>query len=86
MESEQRVFLTYDEAVGMLPDGDTIHTFRSGTGILLGVDHPRKSLLEKLKAHKIELSGQLAKSMNHGIALIDDNGPLFIETNKGEMK
>jgi len=77
-----RVFLTFEQAIEMLPEGDNIHTFRSSIpGIIIGADISRKCLYEKMKAYQIELSGSQATRMNHGIVLTDKTGPLFIETN-----
>lgn len=83
MEDEKE-FITFEEAVKMLPDGDYVHTFRSSApGIVIGADWSREDLLEKMKKAGLELSGAAATAMKHGIALIDDQGPLFIAT-KGE--
>ena len=76
----ERVFIEYEKAIAMLPDGKDIHTFRSTYGMLMGADFERQKLLEKMKDHKIELSGEMATAMHHGIVLIDKTGPLFIET------
>ena len=83
--SEERVFIKYEKAIEMIADGDHIHTFRSSSpGIMLGADWDRKSLLEKMKNYKIEPSGKMAAAMNHKIVLIDETGPLFIETRQIE--
>jgi hypothetical protein len=80
-----REFLTYDKAVAMLPDGDTIHTFRSSIpGVIIGADWERENLLEAIKIHNPELSGNQAAAMNHGLIIIDQHGPLFIETKPGK--
>lgn len=83
MGNEDRVFIKYEKAVEMLPNGDDIHTFRSsGGGMLLGADWEREALLDKIQENKIELSGPMATGMGHGIVLIDDTGPLFIATKR----
>ena len=78
----ERVKLTFDDAVAMLPDGDNIHTFRSGPFMLIGADWGREPLTEAIRKYGAELSGQMATNMDHGLVLIDDRGPLFIETKK----
>jgi hypothetical protein len=81
-----RKSLTYDEAVAMLPDGDTIHTFRNPAwGLLLGADWSREYILNAIEKHGCELTGGMAAGMNHGIWINDqkDGGGLFIETKKG---
>lgn len=72
--------VSLETAVAMLPDGDTIHTFRSGPGLLLGADMSRAQIVEAMKAHGVELSGHTATSMCHGLALRDEHGWLFIAT------
>ena len=78
--TEEIVILSKEEAVSMLPEGDTIHTFRSVGSTLLGADCDRKELIAKFDKYEIELSGPMATQMKHGIAIRDDQGPLFIET------
>ena len=83
--SDERVFLSFEEAVKMLPDGEYIHTFRNpGAGLMVGADHDRTELLEKMKESDLELSGEAATAMKHGLVLFDDNGPLFIATKTKE--
>ena len=83
--SDERVFLSFDEAVKMLPDGEYIHTFRNpAVGLVFGSDHDRTELLEKMKKSVLELSGEAATAMKHGLCLIDETGPLFIATKTKE--
>ncbi len=80
----ERVFLSYDEAVAMLPDKETIHVFTNpGMGILVGADWDRESLLKVLAEHRPELSGQVATEMKHGLCVQDHYPLLFIETKGG---
>ena len=68
----------------MLPDGDSVHTFRNSIpGVMLGADWSREILLAKMEKSNLELSGPGATGMKHGIVLFDDRGPLFIETKGG---
>lgn len=76
-----REFVTYEQAVAMLPDDDEIHTFvNSAANILLGADWSREDVLEFFRKHdgEIELSGENATRMKHGLA----HGPrrLFFAT------
>ena len=66
-DSNKRVFLSYEEAEAMLPDGDTIHTFAGGGMMLIGADWSRKDVLELFKTGKPELAGDMATSMGHGL-------------------
>jgi hypothetical protein len=81
---KKKEFISFEQAVKMLPDEERIHTFRSTGPVILGADHDRVSLIETMKKFqdKIELSGKNATAMGHGIVLTDDKGPLFIKTNK----
>ena len=81
-EIEKKEFISFEQAVKMLPDEEHIHTFRSVGPVILGADHDRISLLETMRKFqdKIELSGKNASEMGHGIVLTDDKGPLFIKT------
>jgi hypothetical protein len=73
--------LTFAEAEAMLPEGDSIHTFRSGAGLLLGADWPRGAILAALREAKtIGRSGAVACSLKHGIVIQESGKPLFIET------
>jgi len=79
--SEERIFLTFDQAVEMLPDGDSIHTFMCGGPVLLGADWDRKRVVEVLRNGKPELSGEMATNMRHGIAATREDGEtIFIAT------
>jgi hypothetical protein len=80
--SEERVFLTPEDAEAMLPDGDLVHTFRGGGSIIIGADWDRNDLIKSFKKYRPELSGEQATAMNHGIVLTDDRGYLFVETRK----
>jgi hypothetical protein len=79
-----RVLLTDEEAIAMLPDGDTVHTFRqSAAGVLIGADWPRERLIAAIREGQPELSGGAATGMGHGLA-VGLVGTLFVETRKPE--
>jgi hypothetical protein len=81
MNDDQPEFVSYDDAVTMLPDGDTIHTFRGGGMILIGADWSRADLLDALRAAPaIRPAGEMARSMKHGLAAVVGDSWLFIET------
>lgn len=85
-----KIYLTTEEAIALLPKGDTIHTFYS-TGIcLVGGDWDRADILQKLtEVDKIEIAGKQARSMGHGLAAYNDGENLtdvvFIETDKAKL-
>lgn len=76
--------ISYDDAVKLLREGKSIHTFRNPReNILVGADWSREHILKALKkAPVIYLSGPGATSLNHGLAIEDDTSYLFIETKK----
>lgn len=71
--------LTYEKAVAMLPEGDSIHAFRNSPGVLIGADWERADILEVIKKHGAELAGPTATGMGHGLYVNDGIG-LWIET------
>ena len=65
----------------MLPDKESIHTFRSGGAMIIGCDCSRESMVKAIESHVVELSGEAASGMGHGMCLNDGQGGwLFIET------
>jgi len=54
-----RRFITPDEAISLLKEGEEIHTYRDAPGVLFGADHDRERLIEKIKANpnKLEIGG-----------------------------
>ena len=84
MSADDIQLLTYDEAVALLPDGDTIHTYLDGGFALLGADWRRPDILTLLEmTSRREVTGGAAQSMGHGLAAFRaDGAPVFIETRK----
>jgi hypothetical protein len=84
MSADDIELLTYDEAVALLPDGDSIHTFLDGGITLIGADWARPTILTLLReTDRREVTGPDAQSMGHGLAAFRADGtPVFIETRK----
>ena len=86
-----RIFLTVEQAESVLPDGDSIHTsFNPGFG-LIGADWSRENIRNRLLlANRIEICGDNAKRMGHGICAYNDgcahNSVLFIETDMDRLE
>lgn len=79
--SDEIVILTADEAIAMLPDGGTVHTFRQpAPGMLVGTDWDRDEVIAHIGFHGAELSGPTATGMGHGLVIRDLVGVLFVET------
>ena len=67
----------------MLPDGDEIHTFRSGPGCLIGADWTRDQIIDQIETKPCELGGELCTKMNHGLVIwTEPDNPLFVECRK----
>ncbi len=81
---EERVILTKEEAIEMLPEGEYIHTFRNSSFVLIGADINRGDVIKAIQEYEVELSGSMATNMGHGMVLVDNHGALFIETKKEE--
>jgi hypothetical protein len=78
---DKKEFVDVQEAISRLPDGDSIHTFRQGGPLLIGAAWPRADIIEFLEAAAaIEVPGENAQSMGHGLAVHDEHGWLFIQT------
>ena len=79
---DSRVVLTPEQALSMLGDGDSIHTFRSAGPMLLGCDWDRDKLEEAIRGNRCEIGGDACKGMNHGLVVAVD-GWLFVECKPG---
>lgn len=85
-DTEERIMLTFEQAESIIMEGAEVHTFRSTPGVLLGADHERKGLLERMKKNEntLELAGEGARGMGHGL-VFQDGGPLFVETDEEKI-
>ena len=75
--------MTADEAISCLPDGEYIHTYLNGAGLLLFADWSREDVEACLRANSCEMAGPEARKMGHGIVIDGYEGKrraLFIET------
>lgn len=88
--SEKRHFLTVDEAISILPDGDSIHTFRDAF-ILIGADWSQEDIIDEIKkSDRREITGPGARGSGHGLAVypphaIYHSDILFVETDKKRL-
>lgn len=78
---KEKVRLTFDRAVELLPDREQIYTFRNSNFMLIGADWDRDDILRAMKvnADTLELGGEMCQGMKHGLVLKDGHGNLFIE-------
>lgn len=81
-----KAYLTVEQAISILPEGEYVHTFYNPDFGLVGADIKRDELIDKLrKSDYIELTGEQAKSMKHGLCaynktMQNHSDILFIET------
>ena len=86
-----KVYITAEQAISVLPAGESVHTFYNMPFGLIGADWSRTDIIDKLEnSDKIELTGEAAKSMNHGICAYDNSVKmqsdiLFIETDMEKL-
>lgn len=86
-----RICLTKEQAISVLPDGDSIHTFYNCCFGLLRADWDRQDLVDKItKSDIIELAGETARSMKHGITVYNKTATrqdevLFVETDEEKL-
>lgn len=86
-----RRFITVEEAIALLPEGDYIHTFYQMGSTLVGADWDRADILQKLtECDKIEVAGDQARAMGHGLAVYRSDAKwqsdiLFIETDENKL-
>lgn len=80
-KGDKKEFLLFEAAVARLPNTETVHTFRQGGVAILGADWSKKEIIDALRTAKIiEVTGENAQELGHGMAIKDDHGWLFIET------
>lgn len=87
----KKIYITKEQAESLLPDNDNIHTFYNFAWGLMGADWSRNDILDKIeKSDLIELTGESARKMGHGICVYDKSTQfqsdiLFIQTNESRL-
>lgn len=70
-----KTYLTKEQAIPVLPNGGTNHTFYNPGFGLVGADWERDDILDKIeKSDIVELTGPGARGMGHGIHDLDESG------------
>lgn len=84
---EEIIRLSVMDAEGLIAEGEEVHTFRGCRGMMIGADWDRKDLIREMKKWEstLQITGGGAKAIKHGIAFIDETGPLFIETDEDKL-
>lgn len=84
---EPRVFLTAEQALTTLPDGDRVHTFKNpAPSVLVGADWDRPDVEAAIRAaDKIEIAGPMARGMGHGLVLYHRAGLTYVATDESRL-
>lgn len=86
-----KIYITTEQAISVLPDGDTVHTFYNPGFGLVGADWSKEDITDKLrKSDIIELTGPAARGMGHGICAYNKDTKcqsdiLFVETDEERL-
>ncbi len=80
--AEKREFLTVEQALAVLPEGDEIHVFSNPSGgVLVGADWRRADVEKEIRGAKVrEIGGPASVGMGHGLVL-DEHW--FVATREG---
>jgi hypothetical protein len=79
--NDDRVKVDLDDAISRLDLNDgRVHTFRDAGIALVGADWDLEDAVAAMRKYGVEESGAEASRMKHGLVLIDEHGPLFLET------
>lgn len=83
-----KAYITTEQAISVLPDGDSVHTFYNPGFGLIGADWGKEDITDKLRRSDIiELTGPAARGMGHGMCIYSKDTKwqsdiLFIETDE----
>ena len=86
-----KIYLTPEQAISVLPDGETVHTFYNPGFGLMGADWSMADITDKLHSSDIiELTGPAARNMKHGLCAYSKKAKyqsdiLFIETDEKKL-
>jgi hypothetical protein len=78
---ERLEIIQYDQGDGLQPH---VHTFRVAGGMMLGAHWGAEDLRKAIEKHGVELAGPEATAMRHGLVMVDETGPVFLETREVE--
>jgi hypothetical protein len=77
------VELSVEDALAMLPEGDYVHTFRNPGGMMVGADWTRENIIKAVtESDHRQLTGPMATSMGHGLAINEGGRILFVATRR----
>lgn len=87
----ERLYLTAEQAISILPDRESTHTFYNPSFGLFGADWEREELEDKIRNSDFrEVTGEQAKGMKHGLAIYNQTSKqgdiLFVETDMERLE
>lgn len=86
-----KAYISPEQAISVLPDGDSVHTFYNPGFGLVGADWSKEEIVDKLRnSDRIELTGPMVRNMGHGICAYSKDAKyqsdiLFIETDEARV-
>ena len=85
-----KIFLSEQQAIDLLPEGEQIHTFLNAPMTLIGGDWSREEVIDKIKRSDFrEVTGSNARGLDHGIAVYNKGATqidiVFIETDMEKL-
>ncbi len=87
--SDEKILLTAEEAISLLPEGPYVHNYKNpGVGLMIGIDFERDSAEECIRnAVQCEIGGPGCKSMKHALVVWKTERDLsFFETDMAKVE
>ncbi|MEM0531494.1 hypothetical protein WGC32_14330 [Zongyangia sp. HA2173] len=87
----KKTYITKEQAISILPDGELIHTFYNPWFGLVGADWSKDDIIDKIqKSDILELTGPSTRSMGCGMCAYSKDAQyqgdiLFIETDENRL-
>lgn len=80
-----RKIITPAQAIELINDGDYIHVFRNPSGMLIGADWSRQSVIDTINKDGavLEIGGSQCRGLGHGLVI---NESIFVEANEEKIK
>lgn len=84
---DEAIFISLEEAIGVLADGDRVHTYRNPAGMLIGADWDRDGLIDAMRRHQdtLQIGGPGCRGIKHGLVMYDPKA-LFISADEGRIR
>ena len=86
VEQKSKLFITPEQAISLLAEGEYIHTFRANR-VLIGADRTREEVINLFNDYpkSIQIGGNQCVLLGHGIVVEDITGYLFISHDKQKL-